>query len=469
MGRHRWALSPILLALTMCAPTSAPPAAAAPRPPAVAAQVRRVADSGSAPPSAASAVEAAEPDSELSPELQKLWQARITPRIKREPWKTPGRYDAASLLMLPMHAAFERRYLPGQEEFADHVTRFLQYRDSVDLRGQDVLDWIQYFYFLSRYTVVATTHDRADLVPAPLPEALRAWVGGLWLRIPAWQWYRKPFPGGMRERLNWKLSGARALRGKSFEHAVRDQELLLFAIAADLRSYGRAVGSKLADDPVLEEIDRYARRVYANRVGWNRDSGWTFQPGLLRDHPDHRFQCRHEKRAGLEPCSTATGVDDASHAHRYPLMLRSMAESEPAGSKDRAFYERLLQGLERQFFRRIVVPPSADFPGWRIHNYMDGENGMYRRQYRSLGPNQGYGPFQVSGALLQGWWTFLPGPRARELYRRIAMQFPLTEQQLAVYGGPTRKPGSSGILADGTVELICRLAAEAPRPALGGQ
>jgi hypothetical protein len=287
--------------------------------------------------------------------------------------------------------------------------------------------------------------------------------------MPAWQWYRQPFKGGIRERLDWKLSGAKGLKGKSFEKAILDQELLLFAVAADLRTYGRRAGSKFANDPMLEEIDRYARRVYANRVGWTRDSGWTFQPGLLRDHPDHRYQCRFEKRIGLEPCSTATGVDDASHAHRYPLMLRSMAESQPEGSQGRAFYNRLLRGLERQFFTRIAAPPSDSFPGWRIRNYMDGENGMYRWQYATIGPNNGYGPYQVSGALLQGWWTFLPGPRTTELYRDIVKQFPLTEQQLAVYGGPTYKPGKGGLLSDGTVELICRLAAEARRPPVGGK
>jgi hypothetical protein len=454
----------LVLAVMMCAPPPATPS------PAGSARDATRADSGAAVTAAAlTPAPIALPDSELSPDLQKLWRSRISPRIKREPWKNPQRYDAASLLMLPLHAAFERRYVEGQEEFADHATRFLTYRDSVDLESKDLLSWIQYLYFLSEFTVVAATHDRADLVPAKLPGALQGWTRRLWLRVPAWQWYRKPFPGGMRERLDWKLSGARPLRGKSFERAILDQELMVFAIAADLRRYGQAVGSPLANDPVLEEIDRYARRVYANRVGWTADSGWTFQPGLLRDHPDHRFQCRYEKRVGLEPCATPTGVDDASHGHRYPLLLRSMALSHPSGSDGRRFYERLLRGLERQFFQRVVVPPSDEFPGWRIRNYMDGENGIYRWQFSSLGANQGYGPYELSGALLQGWWTFLPGKRATELYQRIATQFPLTEQQLAVYGGPTRKPGAKGILGDGTAELICRLAAEARRDDIGGQ
>ena len=465
MSRYRRALSPLVLGLVTCTPASDPAPAPAPR--AAPAQTSNRA----APIAPAPTIIEPRPDTapELSPELQKLWRSRISPRIKREPWKNPQRYDAATLLMLPLHAAFERRFVQGQEEFADHVTRFLGYRDSVSLQEKDLLSWIQYFYLLSRYTVVAATHDRASLVPPELPGALRDWVAGLWREVPAWQWYRKPFPGGMRERLEWKLSGARALNGKSFEHAILDQELMVFAIAADLRRYGETIGSPLGKDPVLQEIDRYARRVYDTRVVWNADSGWTFQPGLLRDHPDHRFQCRYEKRVGLQPCDKSTGVDDASHGHRYPLLLRSMTEAQRPGSEARVYYERLLQGLERQFFLRIAEPPSAEFPGWRIRNYMDGENGMYRWGFSSLGKDQGYGPYELSGALLQGWWTFLPGQRAAALYRGVARQFPLSEQHLALYGGPLRKPGTPGILGDGTGELLCKLAAEAGSAVYGGQ
>lgn len=458
-----WALSLLVLLLTTCAPAQPPSPEPAAQTAAQGSTAPALAPAGSAP-------SAASPVRSLSPDLERLWQRRIRTRLEREQWKTTQRYDAAYLYMVPLHAAFERGYEPGQREFAAHVARFLQYRDSVHLKPDAQISWLQYFYFLSRFTVVAASHDRADLIPPELPAALRGWIGQLWLEGPAWQWYRKPFPGGVRERVEWKLSRARGVKGKSFEHAILDQELLLFAIAADLRRYGRTFGSPLANDSVLQEIGRYALRVYADRVAWNADSGWTFQPGIWRDHPDHLYECRQEKRAGLEPCPAIMGAEDASHSHRVPLLLRSLAEAEPAGSEGRAYYEHLLWGLERQFFSRVAVPPSAEFAGWRMRNYMDGQNGMYRWEYASLGPNQGYGPYELSGVLLHGWWAFLPGERASGLFVSLAAQFPLREDQIAVYGGPVhRKPGSPGILGDGTAELLCRLAAERPRSVTGGQ
>ncbi len=191
----------------------------------------------------------------------------------------------------------------------------------------------------------------------------------------------------------------------------------------------------------------------------SRASGW-------RDHPDHRFACRVEKQADLQPCPVADVAEDASHSHRWPLWLRSLAGGHLPGSSERTYYERLLRGLEQQFHDRVLVPPSAEFAGWRLRNYMDGRNGIYRWSYRTLAGSEGYGPYQLSGVLLHGWWGFLSGGRTRQLYAELAGMFPLTREELLVYAGPPaaghpRDP-AAGILADGTAELLCRLAAGFP-------
>jgi hypothetical protein len=396
----------------------------------------------------------------------RLWQSRIRPRLGRDLWQTPSRYDAATLFMLPMHAAFERNYPEGQQQIAQHIARFMTQRDSVRLNPDAQLSWLQYFYFLSRFVVLAADHGHADLIPPELPAALDDWVVQLWRRDPAWQWFRKPMPGGVRARVEWKLSDAKGPGGKAFEHAILDQELFIFAIAADLRHYGRTVGSPLATDPLLEDVDRFTRRVYDTRAKWNSDSGWTFQPGIWRDHPDHMYDCWSEKKPGLPRCAIAGGAEDVSHSHRFPIWLRSSIEAAPAGSAERAYFDRLLTGLERQFFDRVLVNPSPEFTGYRLRNYMDGKNGIYRWQYKSLGPDQGYGPYELSAALVNSWWAFLPGPRARQLFQGIAGEFPLSDQLLQLYTGPRpkdRPAGTpSGFLVDGTAQLLSQLAAELP-------
>ena len=114
----------------------------------------------------------------------------------------------------------------------------------------------------------------------------------------------------------------------------------------------------------------------------------------------------------------------------------------------------------------MLVKPSPEFAGYRLRNYMDGENGLYRWGYKQFGPDQGYGPYELSFALLSSWWGFLPGPRARELFANVAKEFPLSPQLLQVYMGPPPKgrPAGrpNGILVDGTAKFLCLLAAELP-------
>ncbi len=482
MVYQRRALSPLFLGLAMCSASGAAPPAAVPTPAPVPAAAPVPADQpvpttepialpdpDPSPQDTATPAAVVRTGADLSAEEIRLWQKTVTPRLARDQWKTVARYDAAYLFMLPLHAAFERNYPEGQAEMADQVSRFLAQRDSVRLDPDAQISWLQYFYFLSRFMVLAADHGRTDLIPAGLPDALRGWIAQLWLRGPAWQWFRKPFPGGVRERVEWKLGHAEGPGGKAFEHAILDQELFLFAIGADLRHYARTVKSPLAHDKVLEELDRFSRRVYDDRVVWNADSGWTFQPGIWRDHPDHVYECRTEKQAGLKPCDRIGGSEDASHTHRFPLWMRSLIEAAPAGSPEQAYYTRLLGGLERQFFDRVLVKPSPEFAGYRLRNYMDGQNGLYRWGYKQFGPDQGYGPYELSFALLSSWWGFLPGPRAREMFGDVAKEFPLSQQLLQVYMGPPPKgrPAGkpNGILIDGTAKLLCLLAAELPEPA----
>ncbi len=311
---------------------------------------------------------------------------------------------------MPLHAAFERNYPEGQQQIAEHIARFMTQRDTVRLNSDAQLSWLQYLYFLSRFVVLAADHGHADLIPRELPAALDDWIVQLWRRrpgmavVPQADTRRRSRAGGV------EAVGRQGPGGKAFEHAILDQELFLFAIAADLRHYGRTVGSPLADDPVLVDVDRFTRRVYDARAKWNADSGWTFQPGIWRDHPDHVYDCWSEKKPGLARCAIAGGAEDVSHSHRFPIWLRSSIEAAPAGSAERAYFERLLSGLERQFFDRVLVHPSPQFAGYRLRNYMDGKNGIYRWQYKSLGPDQGYGPYELSAALVNSWWAFPARP-----------------------------------------------------------
>jgi hypothetical protein len=403
--------------------------------------------------------------STLSPESERLWEQTVAPRLQGDRWSDAGRYDAAHIFMLPMHAAFARHFQKGERDFAQHVRRFFASRNRVDLSPATQLSWLQYFYLVSRFLVLSASYGHPALIPEGLPSQMRSWVEEVWSLRPAPHWTEGPFQG-VGERVRWKLvAGTPGVGERAYPRAILDSEIFLFAIAADLRQYGRLSRSPLATDPLLDSIAALALEVYRRRVAWHPEGGWTFQPGVWRDHPNYRYACRNRKEPGMRPCMLPDVAEDASHSHRAPLWLRSLADGSPRGSPERAYYRALARSLEEQFFARVVEPPSAAFDGWRLRNFMDGRNGIYRWGYRSLGPNQGYGPYELSGALVHGWWSFLPGGRTRRLYAELSAQFPLSREQLLLYAGPRavaregRDP-ATGILGDGTAELLSRLALE---------
>ncbi len=112
-------------------------------------------------------------------------------------------------------------------------------------------------------------------------------------------------------------------------------------------------------------------------------------------------------------------------------------------------------GLEKQFYEKVLVPPSPEFPGYRMTNFMDGRNGVYRWEYKGVGKNNGYGLYEVSGVLLEGWWSFLDSPRMREVYQKMAAQFPLPREVETLYLGAQRSPSAH---VGEIRELIVRLA-----------
>ena len=398
----------------------------------------------------------------LAPKADSLWSLILAPILRSEPWRDASRYDAAHVLMLPLHAAFSHHFEMGERGFAEHFRRFHEVSRSVRLDRDSEVSWLQYLYLASRFAALSADHGHRELVPKGLPLQLRKWVAELWQDHQARHWTQGPFHG-FGARVRWKLAASRpAVWERSYPRAILDSEQFLFAIAADLRHYGRVTGSPLAGDALLDSIADIALQVYRQRVVWGPAGGWTFQPGVWRDHKDFRYACREDKSPDLRPCILADVAEDASHSHRSPLWLRSLADGSPPASPERHYYLALADGLERQFFGRVLEPPSPEFDGWRLHNFMDGRNGIYRWGYASLGPEQGYGAFELSGTLLHGWWAFLPGERTRKLYQDLAERFPLPAEQVTVYAGPASRRDAAGALRNGLAELLCRLAAGLP-------
>jgi len=376
-------------------------------------------------PSASKPSTAAKP----SDDLHDLWTANIDPILARTVHTSAEAYNAGGMLMVPLHAAFRRNDLGWEKGFSEHFQRLMH---STGELPDVVLSRLQYLYLASEFIVLAQRSGHSDLIPPALPNFLYSQIYDIWMEQPSGGYEHAPFHG-MRERVLWKLNTKRVT--KSHSRAILDDEFFLWGIAADLRTYGNPEQQQ-AWRSVLNDMLEAADRVCRHEITHTSFGGWLLQPGVWRDHPDFKYAGIDHPTADMRPAPVADIAWDSSHSIRFPVWMTSLMNAYGQGSPENIFYSELREGLSKQFFARVVVPPSADFPCYRTNNYMDGRNGVYRWGYGELGANNGYGPYQASGALLLGWWALLHTPQSKELYRSIADEYPWTRKCIELYLGP---------------------------------
>jgi len=363
-------------------------------------------------------------------EVHQLWTTYISPMLAKPiPSNSNDSYYAGEELMVPLHAAFKRRDAAWEQEFSDHFRRLVHSRSSLT---DVILSRLEYLYLASRFLVLAKNAGRSDLIPGGLDDMLFSEIRDIWYQTPAPQYAHPPFKG-MKALVLFKLDH-RDL-GKSYYRAIKDEELVIASIAADLRAYygfQRAAGESTLND-ILSVTERICRQEVVHTSG----GGWVFQPGARTDHPDFQYAGNPRIQAGLRPAPVQGIGSDSSHFSKWPLFLQSLTDAYPEGSSQNRLYSDLEAGLNRQFFGKVLVAPSGDSSCYRTKNFMDGSNGVYRWGYGSLGPNNGYGPYQNSAALVMGWWSFLGTEESRSLFRKLADQYPWPEQCVDLYLGPS--------------------------------
>ncbi|MES1147491.1 MAG: hypothetical protein ABUL49_01945, partial [bacterium] len=216
----------------------------------------------------------------------------------------------------------------------------------------------------------------------------------------------------------------------SYTGMSQDFDYYMLAIAADLRTVGKLRG--MSDDSALLSAHDLQAQVFKRDVVWNNDGGWLLEPGAWRDHPDMAFAGNSMLRGGLSKAPVNNIGWDTSHFHRMPLFLYVMehAETDQAAKDDLG---KLRTGLAAQFNKHVLVPADDTYRLPRTNNFMDGSNGVYRYGYEKRGDDFGYGPYQLSGTFLLGWWSFLNDPTVNSQYAVAAERMPMTDAEKELY------------------------------------
>lgn len=396
--------------------------------------------------------------------INSLWDQTVRKLLQDDLWIEKYAYDAGHNLMVPMHAAFRLDNTSWQEQFYHHFMDFSNNLHDYSLEPENTrLTRLHYYYLVSQYIKLATIAEKNEWIPDDLPDFIITEIGNLWTDYTASQYARKPF-FGMKHRVDWKLNSFDVER--SYYRAIIDEELFSFAIASDMLYYLNHTGTNHEDIETLNEMVEMASVVFNTEGQFTIDGGWLFQPGVWRDHPDYAYAGYDNKYSVIkDDLIKVDGIAmDTSHSHRFPLWLDSLTDSFPEESETRSALKKISNGLDFQFRNHVLVTPTDDFQGYRTTNFMNGHNGVYRWAYTTTKENNGYGPYELSGTLMLGWWIFLDTPAIKEVFNDMSHYFPLEENVIQTYVGPntTRERhyimSEPGIFTNGISELTILLA-----------
>jgi hypothetical protein len=287
---------------------------------------------------------------------------------------------------------------------------------------------LQYEYLVTRYLVLCAKHGRK--APEGLQKAVEEDLQYLWITAPAMHWSQKDLKG-IRARALWKLETPKV--AKSYYKAIVDQDLYPVAMAADLAVVYRQIGMELPG--WISDILAIGFRMFKEPSVFREHGTWLFQPGGFTDHPDYGHAGQPRKVKGMAKAPVPGIAWDTSHTHRFPLWLWSLTAAHGSDTQEGSFYRKVQKGLRSQFHGKVLVSPTATFPAYRTTNFMDGRNGVYRWNYKGLGVDAGYGPYELSATLLLGWWAFLGDEATLKMYRDSLAAWPFPSSVWSVYAG----------------------------------
>ncbi len=391
-----------------------------------------------------------------------LWNKLVATGLQTPLWAKGNAYNAGHFYMLPIHAAFQKQQYEWQQQFAKHFKNFIS--TGIPDVEPTRLYRLQYYYLASWFLVLAAESGQDTLIPSGLFDIIYEDINNLWSndQMPVWKWPNLPMKhfDNLRSRVLWKLYNV-DLPEKTYHRAIIDVEKFTFTTAANLKYYLQLTNADtLPQNMVLDDILKIARIVFERRVEWNETGGWLFQPGFWTQHDDYLYAGNFTKDSP-QPLPVDDISEDVSHSHRTALWLKSLALT--SDEHDKEYYDSLRNGLDKQFFEIALLPPSDSINTYLTYNFMNGWNGLYRWNYHKDRPNTGNGPFELSGTMLIGWWTFLETERIKQLYKELSERFPIPDHILSIYrarSGETLNRNPDSWYENGWAELNGRLGAK---------
>lgn len=365
------------------------------------------------------------------------WNSNFSSLLCEPLWTNRDIYDAGHFLMVPLHAAF---YFNDKEMIDNFSNQFHFFMDFLDGRGvaatgAGTQNNAQYVYLASRFTYLCYEYGYEHIIPEGLLSVIRGFAVEYFLKPGKW-WKDQKKEMNMDERFSFIMSD----EATEFKHhkVIPDLNLFVTAIAADMLAINemREIQTPNQDEPLKHIVNRLYELLKHEVIFLGEGDRWLLQPGQWSDHNDYLYAGHNEIQVEMKPAPIDDIAEDSSHFHRLPLFIESWKNAFPKDSVEFLFFERLRIGLVEQMISSVIVCPTKEHPFFRLTNFMDGRNGIYRYNYQTNAEQKGTLPYQLSGTFLLGWWSFLHDVHISSIYKAIFESYPLSKQALLCYTGP---------------------------------
>ena len=402
-------------------------------------------------------------DNNVEPEkLDVLWEETVVEYLKAPLWQSDFNYDSGQILMPSLHYAFSQE---DPEKIADFDNFYASYINVIDENiDTNRLKQLQFWYLMSQYLVYHNEQGRWDEDKQFLLDYVTEYLRDLWFDRPVHVY--GIHTDGLKERVVWKLENPDFQ--PMYKRATFDEEFFSFAIAADFTRIGRA--SNQAGEAALVDILDTALKVFKSEVVYTAD-GWLYQPVQWWDNEDFLYAGHTSLSDDLDPYPVPGIALDSSHAHRFPVWLRSLENAYDESTDEAVYYRSLRTEFANQFINVVYVAPDSEFSGMRMTNFFDGHNGIYRYRYHegsTTAIKLGYEPYNLSGTLYTGFYPLMQNSYLKEQYRQQCSKFPFEESLINLYQGlgPARAAhplvSMPEFYTSGFAELNCLIAINIP-------
>lgn len=387
-----------------------------------------------------------------------LWKNTVSKYITYDLWDDINSYDAGHTLLVPMYYAFSTNDKEKIEEFHQLFSRYADYLvdNNYDYKYWD-LNHMQFNFLASNYINLCVKYDSVKRVPKALLDYL----------------YDEAFYYSLLKREKYKKSespnyNAFVAIKRDFELGKPISDLYQYHIVLllNLKEFSNSGNYELSENrnKKIEDALDLINIIYEDGVTFVDNDRWLMSVGAWDEHKDFAYMHYDEILDDMVPEVQENTTWDTSHFARVPVFLQIIRRANYGNDEKVKYYDKLISGLSNQFQNVVLIAPDKSNNYYRTTNYMDGRNGLFRYDYATQ-KNNAYLPYQLSGTITLGWWSFLGG-NMQDIYGEIYKTFPLSDDAIKTYVGPNTTRIRNEYVSwpdyfeNGFAFLICTLASK---------